>query len=379
MKLIHLSDLHLGKRVNEFSMLEDQQYILEEILRIIDSEKPDGVLIAGDVYDKTVPSAEAVTLLDEFLVQLSKRDTQTFLISGNHDSAERLAFGGRLMEQSGIHIARVYNGVLAPLTLRDEYGLVDLYLLPFLRPVQVRRFFPESEIATYTEAMAAVLGAADIDKTHRNVLVTHQFVTGAQTCDSEELSVGGTDNVDVSVFDDFDYVALGHIHGPQKIGRETVRYCGTPLKYSFSEVGHKKSVTVVELAEKGSVVIRTVPLVPKRDMSELRGAYNELMLRENYEGKPFRNDYLRITLTDEEDIPNAVNNLRTVYPYIMRLDYDNRRTRTESHVDGAEQVERKRPLTLFEEFYESQNGQPMSEEQRSFAKQLMERIWEGKE
>ncbi len=379
MKLIHLSDLHLGKRVNEFSMLEDQQYILEEILRIIDSEKPDGVLIAGDVYDKTVPSAEAVTLLDEFLVQLSKRDTQTFLISGNHDSAERLAFGGRLMEQSGIHIARVYNGVLAPLTLRDEYGPVDLYLLPFLRPVQVRRFFPESEIATYTEAMAAVLGAADIDKTHRNVLVTHQFVTGAQTCDSEELSVGGTDNVDVSVFDDFDYVALGHIHGPQKIGRETVRYCGTPLKYSFSEVGHKKSVTVVELAEKGSVEIRTVPLVPKRDMSELCGAYNELMLRENYEGKPFRNDYLRITLTDEEDIPNAVNNLRTVYPYIMRLDYDNRRTRTESHVDGAEQVERKRPLTLFEEFYESQNGQPMSEEQRSFAKQLMERIWEGKE
>lgn len=379
MKLIHLSDLHLGKRVNEFSMLEDQQYILEEILRIIDSEKPDGVLIAGDVYDKTVPSAEAVTLLDEFLVQLSKRDTQTFLISGNHDSAERLAFGGRLMEQSGIHIARVYNGVLAPLTLRDEYGSVDLYLLPFLRPVQVRRFFPESEIATYTEAMAAVLGAADIDKTHRNVLVTHQFVTGAQTCDSEELSVGGTDNVDVSVFDDFDYVALGHIHGPQKIGRETVRYCGTPLKYSFSEVGHKKSVTVVELAEKGSVAIRTVPLVPKRDMSELRGAYNELMLRENYEGKPFRNDYLRITLTDEEDIPNAVNNLRTVYPYIMRLDYDNRRTRTESHVDGAEQVERKRPLTLFEEFYESQNGQSMSEEQRSFAKQLMERIWEGKE
>ncbi len=379
MKLIHLSDLHLGKRVNEFSMLEDQQYILEEILRIIDSEKPDGVLIAGDVYDKTVPSAEAVTLLDEFLVQLSKRDTQTFLISGNHDSAERLAFGGRLMEQSGIHIARVYNGVLAPLTLRDEYGPVDLYLLPFLRPVQVRRFFSESEIATYTEAMAAVLGAANIDKTHRNVLVTHQFVTGAQTCDSEELSVGGTDNVDVSVFDDFDYVALGHIHGPQKIGRETVRYCGTPLKYSFSEVGHKKSVTVVELAEKGSVAIRTVPLVPKRDMSELRGAYNELMLRENYEGKPFRNDYLRITLTDEEDIPNAVNNLRTVYPYIMRLDYDNRRTRTESHVDGAEQVERKRPMTLFEEFYESQNGQPMSEEQRSFAKQLMERIWEGKE
>ena len=379
MKFLHLSDLHLGKRVNECSMLEDQQYILGEILRIIDSEAPDAVLIAGDVYDKSVPSAEAVTLLDDFLVQLASRRVQTCLISGNHDSAERLSFGGRLMDAAGIHIAPVYDGSLAPLTLSDEHGPVDIYLLPFLKPVQVRRFFPDEDIESYTDAMAAVLRAANVDTARRNVLVAHQFVTGAVPCESEELSVGGTDNVDVSVFDDFDYVALGHIHGPQKIGRETVRYCGTPLKYSFSEVGHKKSVTVVELAEKGSVAIRTVPLVPKRDMSELRGTYNELMLRENYEGKPFRNDYLRITLTDEEDIPNAVNNLRTVYPYIMRLDYDNRRTRTESHVDGAEQVERKRPLTLFEEFYESQNGQPMSEEQRSFAKQLMERIWEGKE
>ena len=379
MKLIHLSDLHLGKRVNECSMLEDQQYILGEILNIIDSEAPDAVLIAGDVYDKSVPSAEAVTLLDDFLVQLASRRVQTCLISGNHDSAERLSFGGRLMDAAGIHIAPVYDGSLTPLTLSDEHGPVDIYLLPFLKPVQVRRFFPDEDIESYTDAMAAVLRAANVDTARRNVLVAHQFVAGAVPCESEELSVGGTDNVAVCVFDDFDYVALGHIHGPQKIGRETVRYCGTPLKYSFSEVGHKKSVTVVELAEKGSVAIRTVPLVPKRDMSELRGAYNELMLRENYEGKPFRNDYLRITLTDEEDIPNAVNNLRTVYPYIMRLDYDNRRTRTESHVDGAEQVERKRPLTLFEEFYESQNGQPMSEEQRSFAKQLMERIWEGKE
>lgn len=380
MKLIHLSDLHLGKRVNEFSMIEDQQYILEEILRIIDSEKPDGVLIAGDVYDKSVPSAEAVTLLDEFLVQLAKRDTQTFLISGNHDSAERLAFGGRLMEQSGIHIARVYDGTLAPLTLTDEHGPVDIYLLPFLRPVQVRRYFPGTEITDFTDAMAAVLGAADVDAAHRNVLVTHQFVTGAQTCDSEEISVGGTDNVDVSVFDAFDYVALGHIHGPQKVGRETVRYCGTPLKYSFSEVHHQKSVTVVELAEKGSVAIRTVPLVPKREMSELRGSYNELMLRENYEGKPFRNDYLRITLTDEEDVPNAISNLRTVYPYIMRLDYDNKRTRADSRLDGgAEQLEKKSPLTLFEEFYEKQNGQPMSEEQKSYVRQLMESIWEGNE
>ena len=268
MKLIHLSDLHLGKRVNECSMLEDQQYILGEILRIIDSEAPDAVLIAGDVYDKSVPSAEAVTLLDDFLVQLASRRVQTCLISGNHDSAERLSFGGRLMDAAGIHIAPVYDGSLTPLTLSDEHGPVDIYLLPFLKPVQVRRFFPDEDIESYTDAMAAVLRAANVDTARRNVLVAHQFVAGAVPCESEEFSVGGTDNVAVCVFDDFDYVALGHIHGPQKVGRETVRYCGTPLKYSFSEVSHKKSVTVVEMGEKGSVGIRTVPLVPRRDMSE---------------------------------------------------------------------------------------------------------------
>ena len=250
MKLIHLSDLHLGKRVNEFSMLEDQQYILTEILQIIDREKPDGVMIAGDVYDKSVPSAEAVALLDDFLVRLAKRDLQVFLISGNHDSPERMAFGGRLMAQSGVHLAPVYDGKVSPITLTDEYGPVNLYLLPFLKPAHVRRCFPEREILTYTDALAAAIEAMGVDPAQRNVLVTHQFVTGAARCDSEEISVGGTENVDVSVFGPFDYVALGHIHGPQQVGRETVRYCGTPLKYSFSEAKHQKSVTVVELGEK---------------------------------------------------------------------------------------------------------------------------------
>lgn len=262
MKLIHLSDLHLGKRVNDFSMLEDQQYILAEILQIIDREKPDGVLIAGDVYDKSVPSAEAVALLDDFLVRLSKRELRIFVISGNHDSPERMAFGGRLMERSGVHLAPVYDGRVEPVVLTDEYGPVKLYLLPFVKPSHVRRCFPEREIATYTDAVAAAVEAMGVDTAVRNVLVTHQFVTGAARCDSEELSVGGTDNVDASVFDPFDYVALGHIHGPQQVGRETVRYCGTPLKYSFSEAGHKKSVTVVELGAKGSVTIRTIPLKP---------------------------------------------------------------------------------------------------------------------
>lgn len=378
MKLIHLSDLHLGKRVNEFSMLEDQQYILTEILQIIDREKPDGVMIAGDVYDKSVPSAEAVALLDDFLVRLAKRDLQVFLISGNHDSPERMAFGGRLMAQSGVHLAPVYDGKVSQITLTDEYGLVNLYLLPFLKPAHVRRCFPEREILTYTDALAAAIEAMGVDTAQRNVLVTHQFVTGAARCDSEEISVGGTDNVDVSVFEPFDYVALGHIHGPQQVGRETVRYCGTPLKYSFSEAKHQKSVTVVELGEKGAVSVRTVPLTPMRDLAELRGTYEELTFRGFYQGTSYPRDYVHITLTDEEDIPDAVSKLRIIYPNLMKLDYDNKRTRAGIVLEGAEDQQRS-PLELLEEFYEKQNGQPMGEEQRAFAKSLMERIWEEDE
>ena len=379
MKLIHLSDLHLGKRVNECSMLEDQQYILGQILSLIRRERPDGVLIAGDVYDKAVPSAEAVALLDDFLVSLSQQGVQTFVISGNHDSPERMAFGGRLMEGSGVHLAPVYDGRVTPLVLSDEYGPVKLYLLPFVKPAHVRRWFPEREIATYTDALSAAIEAMEVDPAVRNVLVTHQFVTGAARCDSEELSVGGTDQVDVSVFAPFDYVALGHLHGPQTVGRETVRYCGTPLKYSFSEAGQQKSVTVVELGEKGRVSVRTEPLVPLRDLVELRGTYQELTFRGFYEGTSYLSDYVHITLTDEEDIPDAVRKLRVIYPNLMQLDYDNKRTRAGVCLDGVDQGERKSPLELLEEFYEKQNGQPMGEEQRAFARDLMERVWEEDE
>lgn len=379
MKLIHLSDLHLGKRVNEFSMLEDQQYILTEILQIIDREAPDAVLIAGDVYDKSVPSTEAVGLLDEFLVDLSRRELQVFVISGNHDSPERMAFGGRLMERSGVHLAPVYDGKVRPFALSDEYGLVKVYLLPFVKPSHVRRCFPDREIASYTDALSVAIEAMEVDEAERNVLVTHQFVTGAARCDSEEISVGGTDNVDAAVFAPFDYVALGHIHGPQQVGRETVRYCGTPLKYSFSEAGQQKSVTVVELGEKGSVAVRMVPLTPLRDLAELRGTYQELTFRGFYEGTSYQRDYVHITLTDEEDIPDAVSKLRIIYPNLMKLDYDNKRTRAGIVLEGAEDAQRRSPLELLEEFYEKQNGQPMGQEQRSFARAWMERIWEEDE
>ena len=377
MKLIHISDLHLGKRVNGFSMLEDQNYILQQILQIVRQEQPDGVLIAGDVYDKSVPSAEAVALLDDFLVRLTECPTRVFLISGNHDSPERLAFGGRLMERSGVYLAPVYDGKVEPVRLTDDYGEARIYLLPFLRPVHVRRFFPEKELDSYTDALRVVVREMCVDAGVRNVLVTHQFVTGAARCDSEDISVGGTDNVDASVFDPFDYVALGHIHSPQTVGRETMRYSGTPLPYSFSEAGQQKSVAVAELAEKGSVAVRTVPLKPLRGMTELRGTYDALTYRGFYDGTSYPTDYVHITLTDEEDVPDAMSRLRTIYQNLMKLDYDNTRTRAGGTVEGAADVERKTPLELLEEFYELQNGQPVSEAQRSFVRELMEQIWEG--
>lgn len=376
MKLIHLSDLHLGKRVNGFSMLEDQCYILQEILHIIDREAPDGVLIAGDVYDKSVPPAEAVALLDEFLVELSQRQLQVYLISGNHDSPGRLSFGGRLMDQSGVHVAPVYDGRIVSFTQQDRWGSVQIFLLPFLKPAHVRRFFPDDPIDSYTDALRTVLSHAAVPTDKRTVLVTHQFVTGASRCDSEDISVGGSDNVDAAVFVPFDYVALGHIHNPQSAGAPHIRYCGTPLKYSFSEAAHEKSVTVVELRQKREVDIRTVPLKPLRDMAELRGTYESLTFRGFYEGTTYPQDYLHITLTDEEDIPDAVSKLRVIYPNLMQLSYDNARTRAGVLAAPTEQTTQKTPLELTEAFYEGQNGQPMNDAQREFLRGLMERIWE---
>lgn len=377
MKLIHLSDLHLGKRVNEYSMIEDQEYILKRIINIVDDEMPDGVIIAGDVYDKSVPSAEAVQMFDDFLVRLAKRKIEVFVISGNHDSPERIAFASRIMDAGGIHMSPVYTGDIMPISMHDEYGEVDVYMLPFIKPVHVRRFC-EDEITTYTEAIKHAVLKMNINPNNRNVLVTHQFVTGARRSESEEISVGGTDNVDAGVFDDFDYVALGHIHSPQNCGSDKIRYCGTPLKYSFSEAKDKKSVTVVELAQKGNVTYRTVELVPKHDLVELKGTYAELTLKSFYENTTWQEDYTHITLTDEEDVPDAIGKLRTVYRRLMKLDYDNKRTRSNAEISGTADIESKSPLELFSDFYALQNNQLMNEEQTGFMQELIQNIWEGK-
>lgn len=376
MKFLHLADLHLGKRVNGFSMLEDQAHILRQILAILDDEQPDGVLIAGDVYDKSVPSVEAVGLLDGFLTELRARGVPVLLISGNHDSPERLAFGGRVMDSCGIHISPVYDGALAPVTLQDAFGPVHVWLLPFVKPAHVRRWFPDADIESYTDAMAEAVAHMDIDTAARNVLVTHQFVTGGTRSGSEELSVGGTDNVDSGVFAPFDYVALGHLHGAQHIGRETIRYAGSPLKYSFSEARQHKSVTVVTLGEKGDVQVRTVALTPLRELREIRGSYDELTARSFYEHTTYRSDYLHLILTDEQDVFDAMSRLRTIYPYLMTLDYDNARTRAAGGMSVPAGMERRTPLELFEALYQRQNHQPMSEVQREYIAQLMEQIME---
>lgn len=377
MKFIHLSDLHIGKRVNEYSMLEDQEYILNEIINIIDSQKPDGVIIAGDVYDKSVPSAEAVALFDDFLVSLSKRNLFVFVISGNHDSPERIAFGGRLMEASNIYMSPVYAGDVSPVTLEDEFGKINIWMLPFVKPVHVRKFNEDAEIITYTDAMRVAIENLDVNSNERNIMITHQFVTGADRTESEEISVGGTDNVDVAVFEAFDYTALGHIHRAQNCKSPKVRYSGTPLKYSFSESKDIKSVTIVEIKEKGNLAVDTITLKPMRDMVEIKGKYEEIMLRDFYKATSYPNDYVHITLTDEDDIPDAIGKLRTVYHNLMKLDYDNLRTRNMNSVDGAYDVEKKSPFELFAEFYEMQNNQPMNDNQGAFIKKLIEEIWEG--
>lgn len=376
MRFLHTADLHIGKRVNEFSMLEDQEYILRQILKTADKEQVEAVLIAGDVYDKQVPSAEAVRLFDWFLTQLNSRKLPVIVIGGNHDSVERLSFGAQIMEESGVYLTQSYDGKVVPVRLEDEYGPVNLWMLPFLKPAMVKRFFSEQDIVTYQYALETVIGNMELNREERNLLIAHQFVTGAVTGGSEdsvEVFVGGVENVDASVFADFDYVALGHIHRAQSAGGEQIRYSGTPLKYSFSEIRHEKSVTIAELKEKGSLTVHQEPLKPLHDMREIRGSYEELVLRENYQGTDLE-DYLHVILTDENDIPDVIGRLRSIYPNIMKLDYDNQRTRRNQELMKEEAAVEQSPMELLGQFFSQQNNQEMSPEQTEYARTLMETI-----
>ncbi len=371
MKFIHISDLHLGKRLHETSLIEDQNFILNQILEIIDDEKPSAILIAGDIYDKSTPSAEAVSLFDLFISNLAKRNLQVFVISGNHDSAERIAFGSKIMGAVGVYLSPVYNGEIAPITMQDEFGEINVYMLPFIKPAHVRRFYEKEEINSYNDALKVAVDKMNIDKTKRNILITHQFVTGATRSESEE-SVGGTDNVDASVFLDFDYVALGHLHAPQYCQYKKIRYSGTPLKYSFAEVNDTKSVSVITLNKKGDdIEVKTVNLKPLRDMKKIRGEFNDLINRADR-----CEDYVQIILTDEQEIPYAMNRLQTIYKNALELKYDNQRTRQNATILAVDEIKNKSPFELFLDFYIERNNAEMSDVQKEYIKNLIEKIEE---
>lgn len=401
MKFIHTADLHIGKRVCEHSMLDDQKYILDEILKIVDEEKPDCVLIAGDVFDKSVPSAEAVELLDNFLVDLSKKNTKVFVLSGNHDSAERIAFGGRLMQDRGVFMSPVYNGSFDSVTMKDEFGEVDVWMLPFVRPATIKACLGNGEeadaereqVKDYTSAIQMAVSKMNRVPGRRNVLVAHQFVTGAQVDEngSEEF-VGGLDNVESYAFDGFDYVALGHIHRPQNVVKDNagvgrVRYSGTPLKYSLSEANHEKSVTVVELGANGAdgvnpaeLKIREIPLKPMRDVRKIEGTFADLISAEYREaqvrdGKSL-DDYIYVVLTDENDVSDAAAKLRGYYPKLMTLTYNNSRTNSVANLN-YENLDQKSPAEVFSDFFMEMNNREMIEEERDFVQDLIESIWKG--
>ena len=375
MKLLHLSDLHLGKRVNEFSMLEDQKYILNQILQIVINEQVNTVLIAGDVYDKSVPSAQAVTLFDDFLTRLEALECTVLLIAGNHDSHERLGFGANKKKKSRVYLSPVFDGRLTCCTLNDEYGELDVWLMPFLKPSVVRPFYPGDTMESYQDAAAVVLRSNPPHQGRRSILVAHQFVTGAKTGGSEELSVGGAENIDAALFAAYDYVALGHIHSPQRVGRETVRYCGSPLKYSLSEARGTKSVTLITFNQPGEIDIKLCPLTPLHDLRTIRGTYDEVTARTFYEGTA-TDDYLHITLTDETEVLDAVGKLRSIYPNVMRVDYDNTRTRAGASMPEAAVQDEATPMELFCRFFEWQNEKPLTERQRALLEKEIEAVWE---
>lgn len=379
MRFLHIADLHLGKKLYEAPLIDDQRHILHQLTELAAAERVTAVLVAGDVYDRAVPPAEAVQLLDGFLTGLAARDIPVVLIGGNHDSAERLAFGARLMASRQVYIAPPFDAAhtaIAPLRFNDEHGEAYVWPLPFIKPAHVRATLPEAEAGTYTQAVASVLGALPLDTAQRNVLVCHQYLTGAERAESEEAPVGGLDNVDAAVMAAFDYVALGHLHRAQRVGRDTVRYAGSPLAYAFSEAGEPKSATLVTLGRKGETAVRAVPLMPLRQLRALRGRYDELALRKNYEGTCLT-DYLAVTLTDETDVPDALAKLQSIYPNLLRLTYDNARTRAVGAAGAPQPDGQRAPLMLLHDFYALQNGAPIGPQASAYALTLLQKAWEG--
>lgn len=380
MKILHLADLHLGKILQEQSLLEDQEYMLKEIIKIIKEEKVETILIAGDVYDRSVPPAEAVSLLDDFLKILIKElKIKVFIIAGNHDSKDRLGFGSRIFEDEGLYIESKYTGNLRKVELQDEYGKINVYMLPFVKPVEVKQFFKDDLENNYNTAINKIIEKEQINTKERNIIMVHQFITAGtrlpERTESEVLSLGGIENVDVSNFNNFDYVAIGHVHRPQQIGRDTARYAGTMLKYSFSEINHHKTVPIIDVKEKGNINIELIPLNPVRDMRELKGPIEELLKKENYETGNI-NDYIKAVITNEEPVYDAIGQLRRIFPNTLKLEIRNSKTarNAEEQTLNLENIKKKSELELFCDFYKAQNNVDLNNDQLEIIKNIISEV-----
>lgn len=373
MRIAHISDLHIGKSLHNFPLLEDQEYILDQIVKSCIEKKIEVLLVAGDIYDKNVAPESGIKILRKFLKQLVEAKIKVLLISGNHDSAERLTFGGEFMTEKGIYFSKVYDGVIEPITFQDNYGPVNFYLLPFVKPSTVQHYFADEKISSYEDGIRCAISHMQINTSERNVIIAHQNILNAERCESEENIIGGLDAISAEVFKDFDYTALGHIHKPQVISNN-VLFCGTPLKYSTSELNHEKSMPVITLNEKGKNDFEFVPLIPKRDLRQIRGTLDEIM-KASKQDPNNPEDFIDVILTDENEVLDAISTLRTVYPNVLKLTYDNKATRASENIEKIEAVGEKNPLEIFEAFFESRRGTKMDSEKQEYIQSLIEKIW----
>lgn len=366
MRLLHLGDLHLGKTLGDYSLIEDQKYILDQVLILIGENEVDTLLIAGDVYDRNMPSEAAVKLLDDFLSELAVRKVRTFMISGNHDSDSRLEFGSRIFAKENIHIASMFSGELTKQTVEDEFGEVNIYMLPFVKASQVRHYYPESQIDNYEDAVRTVIEHADIDHKARNILIAHQFVsgkTGPVIAGSESTSVQNVGTIEIiscDLFKDFDYVALGHLHSPQEVGYEHIRYSGSLLKYSLAEALNPKSLPLVCVDGKGSLNVELLPLKPRRDLRHIKGQLNQLLQPEMITDP---DDYMYITLTDEDIITDAMGIVQQYYPNTVKIDYDNSHTKEIENFEVGESTAERPFKEIIADFYQKIYGTEISDEE----------------
>lgn len=374
MRFIHIADLHIGKKLNGISLIEDQRYALNQIINMIQDKNIDGILMAGDIYQQAQPSNEAMVLFDEFLSRIVNLHVPVFMISGNHDSDQRISYFASLIQQSEVYTTTAFKGTTQVVEIEDDYGTIYIHLLPFIKPIDVKKCYPNEKVESYQDAIETVLNHSKIDTNKRNILVCHQFITGGATTDSEVFAIGTLDNIDHTVFDAFDYVALGHLHNPQSIGRKEVRYSGSLLKYSLSEVSNKKSITILDIKEKGNTFIETYPIQFLHDVREIKGMYQEVMKL------PYSEDYVSVCLTDDLLIPDAYLSIMTNFPNMIQFRRESNHQVVEEIDFNIDCIEDKSVVDLFVDFYKAQNNNmEPNQQQLKLIEKILNDLEEGEE